>query len=250
MAEGDLVTTGAAGDARDRLIVALDCSADEALALAHALVGTVRWLKVGMTLFYQSGPDVTRHLVSEGFDVFLDLKLHDIPHQVYGAARQIASLGAKMLTVHASGGRAMLQAALAGARDGAAEAGCAPPSVIAVTVLTSLADEDLSAIGFTGTAGFHVERLVQLASHAGLAGVVCSPHEAALVRGALGESALVVTPGVRPSGSAAADQSRVATPAQALAAGASHIVVGRPITEAASPAAAARGIIAEMEGES
>lgn len=236
--------------ARDRLIVALDCGGDEAFALARSLAGSVRWLKVGMTLFYEQGPSVVERLVGEGFDVFLDLKLHDIPHQVEGAAHTVAALGARMLTVHAAGGRAMLEAAVRGAQSGAAEAGTMPPAVIAVTVLTSLGEADLSDIGVTSSPGAQVERLAGLALSAGVAGVVCSPNETALVRAIVGASALIVTPGVRPIGSELGDQARVATPAAALAAGASHLVVGRPITGASVPADAVGRILAEMEGKS
>ncbi len=243
-------TSESAVPAKDRLMVALDCPGDEALDMARSLSGHVRWLKVGMTLFYERGPDVVKRLSGEGFDVFLDLKLHDIPHQVQGAASRVAALGAKMLTVHAAGGAEMLKAALAGSREGAEQVGVSPPAVIAVTVLTSLSEADLSAVGLTSPAAVLVERLATLARDAGLAGVVCSPHEAAVVRGALGGSALVVTPGVRPAGFDSQDQSRVATPASAIRAGASHIVVGRPITGARTPVDVVHRIISEMEGES
>lgn len=250
MTEPFETVSGAAVPAKDRLMVALDCPVDEALDLARSLAGHVRWLKVGMTLFYERGPEVVKRLVGDGFDVFLDLKLHDIPHQVEGAALRVATLGAKMLTVHAAGGAGMLEAALAGAREGAEQVGEPPPAVIAVTVLTSLSEADLSAVGVTSPAPVQVERLAILARDAGLAGVVCSPHEAAIVREVLGASALVVTPGVRPAGFDTQDQSRVATPASAIRAGASHIVVGRPITGARAPVDVVQRIISEMEGES
>lgn len=246
MREGDGVD--ATRDAADRLIVALDCDGREALALAHELAGEVRWLKVGMTLFYEQGPEIVGRLRSLGFEVFLDLKLHDIPHQVEGAARQIAALGARMLTVHATGGGAMIEAAVRGARAGAIEAGVVAPAVIAVTVLTSMSDAELPGIGVNASAIEQVERLAGVAHGAGAAGVVCSPHEAALVRTALGEAALVVTPGVRPRWAEVGDQSRIATPASAIAAGASHLVVGRPVTAASSPAQAAARILSDIEG--
>ncbi len=234
--------------AGDRLIVALDAEPKEALALARSLEGTVRWLKVGMTLFYAAGPEIVHRLRDMGFEVFLDLKLYDIPHQVFGAAEAVSRLGVGMLTVHASGGSAMIEAACRGAASGAAAAGCAPPSILAVTVLTSFDDAMLAATGVERPVSLQVPVLARVAKAGGADGVVCSPHEAAEMRELLGERALVVTPGVRPAGSAVGDQSRVATPAAALTAGASHLVVGRPITGAPVPADAAGEITAEMEG--
>ena len=181
-----------------------------------------------------------------GFKVFVDLKLHDIPHQVEGACRTLTRAGANMFTVHSSGGRAMLEAAVK-ATAAAAEKFRAPrPHVIAVTVLTSLDDAALAEMGVERSAAEQVDALAVLAREAGCDGVVCSPLEAASVRVALGADALVVTPGIRPSGEDAGDQARTATPAEALEAGASHLVVGRPITAAADPAAAARAIVKEM----
>ncbi|MDZ4168549.1 MAG: orotidine-5'-phosphate decarboxylase [Coriobacteriia bacterium] len=235
-------------DASDRLIIALDCDGHQAMALARTLVDEVRWLKVGMTLFYEQGPEIVERLRALGFEIFLDLKLHDIPHQVEGAARQVAALGARMLTVHAAGGRAMIEAAVRGAEAGARDAGVSAPAVIAVTVLTSMSDAELPDIGVGTGAVEQVERLANLAKGAGVAGVVCSPKEAAIVRTVVGESALVVTPGVRPLWADAGDQSRIATPTSALNAGASHLVIGRPVTDAASPAYAAAQILQEMEG--
>lgn len=231
------------------IIVALDLDAEDALALAHALRGRVRWLKVGMTLFYAEGPEIVARLKELGFDVFLDLKLHDIPHQVAGAAASIARLGVGMFTVHASGGSAMMASAVESARRAAEEAGIEPPAVLAVTVLTSTDDAVLGEVGVGRTAREQVSLLAGLAMAAGVDGVVCSPNEAAAMRGLLGEDALVVTPGVRPAWSEQGDQARVATPAAALAAGASHLVVGRPITGAPVPAEAAARIASELKGE-
>lgn len=233
--------------ARDRLIVALDMGRDDALELCEALSGHVRWMKVGMTLFYRCGPQIVSDITAMGFDVFLDLKLHDIPHQVRGAADSVAGLGAGMLTVHASGGTEMMAAAVEGAAEGAARAGIEPPSVIAVTVLTSMDDMGLRSIGASTPAAEQVARLGALAKAAGVDGVVCSPQEAGAMRLLLGDGALVVTPGVRPAGSDRGDQSRVATPAQALSAGSSHLVIGRPITASADPVQAVASILAEME---
>ncbi len=234
--------------AEDTLIVALDTDAHSALALAHSLRDKVRLLKVGMTLFYDEGPQVVRALQNMGFDVFLDLKLHDIPHQVYGAARSIASLGVKMITVHASGGSAMVEAAVRGACEGSAECEVDAPDVLAVTVLTSMDAETLAEVGVACSVEDQVKTLMSLAKGAGATGVVCSPNEAALAREVMGREALVVTPGIRPSWAASDDQARIATPAQALAAGATHLVVGRPVTAADEPALAAMRILEEMEG--
>ncbi len=201
---------------RERLIVALDIDAGDALDLARSLEGRVRWLKVGMTLFYEAGPQVIATLRGMGFDVFLDLKLHDIPHQIRGAARSVAALGVQMLTVHAAGGSAMIESAARGAREGAEESGCAPPAILAVTVLTSMTDEDLVAVGVQRRAAEQVPLLAEVAARGGADGVVCSPREAAVMRELLGHDRLVVTPGVRPAGASQEDQSRVATPAEAL----------------------------------
>lgn len=233
----------------DRIIVALDCDQSEALDLADALSGTVRWLKVGMTLFYQAGPGIVQSLRDRGFDVFLDLKLHDIPHQVAGAAEVVATLGAQLLTVHASGGREMIAAAVEGATIGAAKAGVAPPAVLAVTVLTSMDDATLLSTGVERPAADQVTLLARVASSAGADGIVCSPHETARMRALLGPDALVVTPGVRPAWSAIGDQARIATPKAAMASGASHLVIGRPITAADDPAQAATRILEEVRKE-
>jgi orotidine-5'-phosphate decarboxylase len=232
---------------RDRIIVALDQpDLRDALACAHALEGHARWVKVGMTLVYREGPAAVHAVRDLGFDVFLDLKLHDIPHQVEGAARSLASLGAGMLTVHASGGAAMMEAAVRGAALGAEAAGVAAPAVIAVTVLTSMDAEALASVGVSDPLADQAAGLAALAKTAGVAGVVCSPQEAADMRALLGPAALVVTPGVRPAGAAPGDQARTSTPAEALAAGASHLVIGRPITGAADPAAAFEAIIQSL----
>ncbi|MDI6900293.1 MAG: orotidine-5'-phosphate decarboxylase [Anaerosomatales bacterium] len=234
--------------ARDALIVALDLpERDAALAVARDLKGRCGWVKVGMTLYDGAGPDIVRELRALGFKVFVDLKLHDIPHQVRGACGVLVRQGANLFTVHASGGRAMLEAAASATAAAAERFGVPRPAVIAVTVLTSLDDAALAEMGFSQSAGEHVAALAALARDAGVDGVVCSPAEAAGMRALLGPEALVVTPGVRPSGAETGDQSRVATPAEAIAAGASHLVVGRPVTEAPSPGAAADAIVAEIE---
>ncbi len=230
---------------QDRIIVALDTDAAGAAVLARQLTGSAKYVKVGMTLFYAEGPRMVRLMHEAGFSVFVDLKLHDIPHQVEGAAREIAKLGCAMFTVHAAGGRAMMEAAVRGAHQGAKEAGVEKPAVLAVTVLTSMDDGTLAEIGVDAGASKQVERLAALAARAGVDGVVCSPQEARAMRETLGPEALVVTPGVRPSWAAAGDQARIATPADAIGAGASHLVIGRPITQADDPAAAFSRIIQE-----
>ncbi len=234
--------------AGERIMVALDLEAREALDVARSLVGIVRWAKVGMTLFYREGPDIVRRLADLGFEVFVDLKIHDIPHQVELAASGLARLGAGMMTVHAAGGSAMVDAAVRGVRRGASESGVSPPAVVAVTVLTSIDDSGLAAIGVERPVTEQVPLLAGVARAGGADGVVCSPHEAARMRGLFGEAGYVVCPGIRPAGSEADDQARVATPHAALLAGASHLVIGRPITAAASPASAAMRIIDEIEG--
>jgi orotidine-5'-phosphate decarboxylase len=230
------------------IIVALDLPRGEALDLADALRGRVSWLKVGMTLFYSEGPEIVERLREKGFSVFVDLKLHDIPHQVSGAAAAVARLGAGMLTVHALGGSEMMRAAVESSRRAAEEAGLPAPAVLAVTVLTSTGDQGLAETGINRTAAEQVRLLAELARHSGVDGIVCSPQEAAQMRGVLGEEALIVTPGVRPEWAEAGDQARIATPAAALAAGASHLVIGRPITAAPVPAEAAARILSEIEG--
>ncbi len=234
---------------RERMIVALDLpDATSALAMVRRLEGRVRWVKVGMTLFYAEGPKIVGALRDMGLDVFVDLKLHDIPHQVRGAARALGRLGAGMLTVHASGGADMMEAAMTGAAEGALDAGVRPPAVIAVTVLTSMDAEALASVGIRDAPHAQVAGLAALALTAGIGGVVCSPEEAAEMRALLGEEALVVTPGVRPDWAEKDDQMRVATPAAALAAGASHLVIGRPITGAPDPAAAFERVVSDAQG--
>lgn len=234
--------------AADRIMVALDCSPDEAIVLGEKLAGYARWVKIGMTLYYSVGPSIVNTMHKLGFRVFLDLKLFDIPHQVYGASNSIAQAGADLFTVHASGGILMLESAVKGARKGASESvrDIDPPAVCGITVLTSMDAEQLASIGIEDSPAVQVERLATLARDAGLDGIVCSPQEAEQMRELLGPDAIIITPGVRPHGAALGDQSRVATPAEAFNAGASHLVIGRPITRAADPVAAFDEIIAEL----
>jgi len=231
-------------EAVGRLAVALDTSdRGEVVRLAKALRGRVGTVKLGLEAFTAGGPDLVREVNDLGTPVFLDLKLHDIPHTVERAARNAARLGVAMLTVHASGGEAMLEAAVSGAAT--AER---PPVVLAVTVLTSLDDAALAELGVPGGAAARVGAWAGIARRSGCGGVVCSPQEAGALRTALGKGFLLVTPGIRPAGQAAGDQRRIATPLFALTAGADVLVVGRPITAAADPAAAAAAIVAELCG--
>ena len=231
-------------DARERLIVALDVSSSaEAQKVVSALGDSVHTFKVGKQLFTAEGPPVVRDLIASGRSVFLDLKYHDIPNTVAAAVSEAAKLGVRMLTVHASGGGKMLRAAVEAARD-------VNPAVrvLAVTVLTSLTDSDLEKMGVRGGVVDQVLRLAAMALANGCQGVVASAREASELRNELGNEFLIVTPGVRPAGSGHGDQVRVVTPEEAIASGATHIVVGRPITEAADPAAEAKAILAQISG--
>ncbi len=228
----------------DRIFVALDTvDLDRALALGRSLEGLIGGVKLGKEFFTALGPDGVRAVGELGLPVFLDLKFHDIPATVAGAVRAAAALKPFMINVHASGGAAMMQAA----RD-AAGGGPDRPLVVAVTVLTSLADEDLAATGVDGDAASQVLRLGQLAKQSGLDGVVCSAREAEALRAALGNDFKLVVPGIRPDWAAADDQKRITTPVDAVALGADYLVIGRPITAAQDPADAARRIAAELDG--
>lgn len=219
-----------------RIIVALDFpEAGAALDLAARLDPAACRVKVGKELFVSSGPDVVGRLRDRGFDVFVDLKFHDIPSTVAGACRAAARMGAWMVNVHASGGAAMMRAA----RE-AVDASAKRPLLIGVTVLTSLSDPELEEAGFAGGVQETAGRLARLAAASGLDGVVCSAAEAAGIRAALGEGFVTVTPGIRPAGGAKDDQSRVATPEEAVRRGAHFLVVGRPVTRSADPAATVR----------
>jgi orotidine-5'-phosphate decarboxylase len=230
----------------ERIITALDCPRDEALDLAERLEGTATWMKVGMTLYYAEGPSIVAALKERGFKVFLDLKFHDIPHQVRGAARSAVASGADMITMHTVGAAEMCQAAREGAEEAAAAAGREMPVTLGITVLTSMDAEALASTGVTRPVVDQVRALAGIAKAAGLSGVVASPQEASMLREVLGPDAYIVTPGVRPAGAALGDQKRVATPAKAIADGASHIVVGRPITQADDPVAAFAAIADEL----
>ncbi|MDR2672507.1 MAG: orotidine 5'-phosphate decarboxylase [Coriobacteriales bacterium] len=266
-------------NAADKLIVALDLPRQQADEQVRQLTGVAKWLKVGMTLYYRSGPSVIHSYREQGFFVFADLKLHDIPHQVKGAAAALTAAKADMISVHASGGLEMMRAALAGiheatyeatephdafdAREAAAEPHDAfdarevatandatnqqrRPLCVAITVLTSLNDADLAMQGIHARPSEQAARLADLAMRAGMDGIVCSPAETQAMRRELGEQAVIVTPGIRPAGVAVDDQKRQATPTQALRAGASYLVVGRPVTQADDPKSALRDILNDL----
>lgn len=227
-------------DSRKRLIVALDISSIAAARRIVAAIGeSVSVYKIGMELFTAEGPRAVQEVASMGKQVFLDLKYHDIPNTVAAAVREAAKLGATMLTVHGAGGSTMLNAAVEAAQRSSLK-------LLAVTVLTSMDEEDLREIGVDEELGDQVFRIASLALNAGCAGVVSSAREVRMLRDKIGSEFLAVTPGVRPAGTHHGDQARVVTPAQAISAGASHIVVGRPITGAADPARAAREILDQM----
>ena|SRR5437870_4639630 len=228
---------------RERLIVALDVSSSkEARKIVSSLGDAVQIYKVGMQLYTAEGPQIVRDLVASGRRIFLDLKYHDIPTTVAAAVREAAQLGVSMLTVHASGGTKMLRAAAEAAQEKDPDL-----HVLAVTVLTSQDEQDLNETGVQGQVLDQVVRLASMALRAGCSGVVSSAQEVKTLRSKLGGDFLAVTPGVRPAGIAHGDQVRVASPGEAIAAGATHVVVGRPITAAANPAAEAAKILQELE---
>jgi orotidine-5'-phosphate decarboxylase len=216
-----------------------------AQAMVRKVAGSVGGIKLGLEFFVANGPEGVAKVLPEGTPVFLDLKLHDIPNTVAGAVRGAALLEPTLLTIHVAGGAAMLRAAVEAANRATA-AGKRRMRLLGVTVLTSLDDGDLEALGQRGPVGDQVQRLAALTRESGLDGVVCSPHEAEALRKLLGPDFLLVVPGIRPAGAGTGDQKRVMTPRDAIAAGADYLVVGRPITEAQDPAAAARAILAEI----
>ncbi|MGI6229622.1 MAG: orotidine-5'-phosphate decarboxylase [Tractidigestivibacter sp.] len=236
-------------EARDAIIVALDCDRDRAMELADTLSGKAKWVKIGMTLFYLEGPSIVREMHERGLNVFLDLKVFDIPFQVRGAVESASLTGADILSIHGLGSSAMVAAAREGAEAAAEKTGRDRTRLVAISVLTSMDQDTLGEIGITCPLSEEVSRLASLAVGAGSDGIVCSPKEAADMRALLGPDALIVTPGVRPAGAAVGDQKRVATPAAAIAAGASKLVIGRPITQAQNPAAAFKAIVQEIAAD-
>jgi len=225
------------------LILALDVpTREDAAPLLRQLRGQVRWVKIGLQMFTAYGPDYVREIADQGFDIFLDLKLHDIPNTVAKAVESLAPLPIKMLTIHTCGGGEMMRAALAAQQK-------TNPALLllGVTVLTSMDGPGLNEIGVAAEPAAQVARLGKLAAAAGIRGLVCSPLEVSLLRAALPPHLQLVTPGIRPASEAGGDdQKRIMTPADAARAGSTHIVVGRPILKAADPAAAARAILAEL----
>lgn len=234
---------------RDSLIVALDVdSAAKALQLVQMLAPVVNWFKVGMELFSAEGPKVVQELKAAGAKIFVDLKFHDIPNTVAGAGAAITRLGVDMFNVHCSGGKEMMQRTVERSREAAAKAGRPLPYIIGVTVLTSMSEAVLQGeLAVNRGMSEQVQALAVLAKEAGLDGVVASPREIELIRRACGEDFLIVTPGVRPKWAELNDQHRVLTPGEAFGLGATHLVVGRPITAAAEPVDACRKILSEME---
>jgi orotidine-5'-phosphate decarboxylase len=227
--------------AKERLIVALDVkTADEALALVSRLSGKAGMFKVGSQLFTAAGPPLVREIIGQGEKVFLDLKYHDIPYTVANAVAEASLLGVSLMTVHALGGKAMMEAAV-----GALPA--VGSRLLAVTILTSHDQASLGAVGLGGPVADSVQRLARLAQQARVDGIVASPLEAELIRDACGPDFLIVTPGIRLGGAKADDQARAATPSAAIRAGANYVVVGRPIVEASDPVAAAAAVVREME---
>ena len=233
----------------DRLIVALDFpTMEQAKAVVLELGDNVSHYKVGMELYYAAGSEMIRFLKGHNKQVFLDLKLQDIPNTVAGALAVLTGLGADMMNVHAVGGKKMMQEAVKSVREAAAKLGRPAPKLIAVNILTSMDNEQFGDLNYKNTIAEQVIALAKLAQEAGMDGVVASPQEAAGIRSACGPEFLIVTPGVRPAGASIDDQSRIATPAGAFKNGSSHIVVGRPITKAEDKIAAAQSIVAEIRG--
>ena len=240
---------GSTSGAADKIIVALDCEMSRAVELADMLQGHAAWVKVGMRLYYSQGSKAVHEFKRRGYKVFVDLKLHDIPHQVRGAARSLTFTGADMFTVHSCGGAPMMEAAVEGANEALHDMpkGSELPAILGVTVLTSMDDATLHSVGVGRGIAEQVRMLASLADSAGVSGVVASPQEASMLRDALGPGKLIVTPGVRPAGMSAEDQARVATPAQAFRNGSTHVVIGRPIIQAEDPVMAFDDIAAEIE---
>lgn len=236
-------------DARDRLIFALDVTTlDEVKRWLELLKGYVRCIKVGKELFVSNGPDVVRLIRDEGYEVFLDLKFHDIPSTVAGASKGVARLGVKMFTIHALGGLEMMESVRVAVEEESKRRGLSRPLILAVTVLTSLREEELREVGIERDIRGEVLHLSRLSKRAGLDGVITSPLEVEMIKREIGEDFIVVTPGIRPASSLLKDQKRTATPSEAIRKGSDYIVIGRPIMDAPDPVSVVKRIISEMEG--
>lgn len=232
-----------------RILCALDTvKIDEASRLASSLEAFVGGIKLGLEFFGANGPQGFKQLSSANENIFLDLKLHDIPNTVAKAIHSLMPLKPKIMTIHTAGGPAMMKAAAKAATEAADAIGCQRPIIVGVTILTSLDTDDLNAIGYQNNVTIQVVKLARLAKDSGLDGVVCSPHEIKLIREACGADFKLVVPGIRPAGSAKGDQKRVMTPNEAVRLGADYLVIGRPITKAEDPAMAARAIAEEIDG--
>lgn len=241
------MSTAAPISAHERIFCALDTvDVEAATALAHQLVGSVGGIKLGLEFFCANGADGFLRVAEAGLPIFLDLKFHDIPNTVAGAIRAVAPLAPQILTIHTQGGPEMMRRAADTAAEEADKLGVSKPLVVGVTVLTSLDDDDMHAVGVQNTVPNQVARLAALAHANGLDGMVCSPKEIALARVVTHADFKLVVPGIRPAGAAVGDQKRVMTPKDAVGAGADFLVIGRPITQADEPAVAARSIAAQL----
>lgn len=233
----------------ERILCALDTiDTKNACALASKLGPHVGGIKLGLEFFGANGPTGFAEVSKSQQNIFLDLKLHDIPNTVAKAVHSLMPLRPSIMTIHTAGGSAMMSAAAQAANDAADDVGCKRPIIVGVTILTSLDDEDLSKIGYQNNVSEQVVRMAALAKESGLDGVVCSSHEITLIKNVCGKDFKLVVPGIRPTGSNTGDQKRVMTPKQAVDRGADYLVIGRPITQAADPVAAARAIAAEING--
>ena len=237
-------------DQNNRIIFALDVgNMDLALQWVRTLKGHVGWFKVGLELFTAVGPDVVTLVKDNDIKCFLDLKLHDIPNTVAGAVKSAVRTGADMMTIHLSGGRAMINAALKAAQEESQVLGIDRPRIVGVSVLTSLSAEDLKEIGIDKTPSEHVAHLAQFAASCGADGLVCSAEDLVQIRSKVSKTLILITPGIRPSWSQKGDQKRIATPQAAMHAGANLLVIGRPISDAPDPVQAVRKIAQEMESD-
>jgi len=233
----------------ERILCALDTTdTDQAMRLAQTIKNHVGGVKLGFEFFYANGVEGYKAVAECNMPIFLDLKLHDIPNTVAKAIHSLMPLKPAILTIHTSGGPAMMRAAVQAAREAAEQVGCARPLIVGVTILTSLDDPDLEAIGMHAPVSDQAVRLARLAKDCGLDGVVCSSHEITAIKEACGREFKLVVPGIRPKGSQSEDQKRIMTPEQAVSLGADYLVIGRPITKAADPAAAAINIANELNG--